>query len=119
MKNILNTSIRSLLIILISLLFSCASTQQKQNESRDAEFYNNRGADYFEKGQYDQAISDFTKALDINPRYAGAYYNRGFGYFEKREYEKSWRDIEKAQSLGFQIRPKFLDELRKASRRQN
>ena len=81
--------------------------------------YNDRGISYGEKGQYDQAISDFTKALELNPRLAEAYSNRGAAYYFKREYEKSWKDVEKAQSLGYQIPPKFLDLLRKASGRQN
>ncbi len=81
--------------------------------------YSNRGLVSYSKGLYDQAISDYTKALEINPRFAGAYYNRAFSYFRKGEYERSWKDIEKAESLGHQISPKFLDDLRKASGRQN
>jgi hypothetical protein len=84
-----------------------------------AEAYNNRGKAYSSKGQHDQAISDSTKALEMNPRHDKAYNNRGIAYFHKREYEKSWKDVEKAQSLGYQIDPEFLDNLRKASGRQN
>lgn len=69
--------------------------------------------------QYEQAISDFNKALEINPKYADAYYNRGYTYYLKEEYEKSWEDINKAQDLGFKVPPKFLDDLRKASGKQN
>ena len=29
-----------------------------------------------DQGRYIQAMSDFTKAIDIGPHYAGAYYNR-------------------------------------------
>jgi len=88
-------------------------------DPRYAEAYYNRGVAYREKGQYDQAISDYTKALEINPRHAGAYYDRGVAYYFKREYEKSWKNVKKAQSLGDQIHPEFLDNLRKASGRQN
>jgi tetratricopeptide (TPR) repeat protein len=98
-----------LLIIIIPILFSCAS----------AEYYDNRGLDYYFKGQYDQAISDYTKALEINPRFAEAYNNRGIAYFEKREYDKSSEDVKKALDLGYQVHPKVFEELRKASGRQN
>jgi tetratricopeptide (TPR) repeat protein len=81
--------------------------------------YYNRGVAYEEKGQYDLAISDYNKALEINPRFTDAYYNRGVTYYYKREYEKSWKDVKKAQSLGYQIDPEFLDRLRKLSGRQN
>jgi hypothetical protein len=37
----------------------------------------------------------------------------------EKEYDKSWDDIKKAQALGYQIPPKSLDDLRKASGRQN
>jgi tetratricopeptide (TPR) repeat protein len=48
---------------------------------------------YWKKGQYDQAISDYTKALEINPRDDGTYYNRRVAYYSRQEYEKSWDDI--------------------------
>jgi tetratricopeptide (TPR) repeat protein len=86
---------------------------------RYAEAYTNRGITYAKKGQLDQAISDFNMALEISPKYGVAYYNRGIAYYLKRDYEKSLKDVEKAQSLAYQIDPKFLEELRKASGRQN
>jgi tetratricopeptide (TPR) repeat protein len=115
--------VKVVLSIILIFLFTYASAQKNQSESRDAEiyaeFYFNRGLDYANKGQLDQAISDYTKALEMNPRNAAAYNNRGIAYFHKREYKKSWTDVEKARSLGYQIDPEFLDNLRKASGRQN
>jgi tetratricopeptide (TPR) repeat protein len=43
---------------------------------KDADVYYNRGLDYYNKGQYDQAISDYTKAIEINPNDADAYKHR-------------------------------------------
>jgi len=73
--------------------------------------YFNRGLIYHAKGQYDLAIADYTKALEINPRGAGIYYARGFIYYCKKKYEKSWADVKKAESLGYPIHPKFLNDL--------
>ena len=42
----------------------------------DAETSLNRGNAYYKKGEYDRAISDYKRALEINPRYAEAYYNK-------------------------------------------
>ena len=86
-----------LLIVMVLLLAAgCATVQTELN---DAAAYINRGNAYFEKGQYDQAISDYTKALEINPRDAWAYFDRGNAYFEKGEYDKAWEDMHKAQAL--------------------
>ena len=80
--------------------------------------YNNRGTAYNTKGQYDQAISDFTKAIEINPKYAGAYYNRGDAFYKKGEYNRALDDVNKAQSLGLKVPGEFLKELREASGRE-
>jgi Tfp pilus assembly protein PilF len=77
------------------------------------------GVAYVNNGQYGWAIDDFTKALEIDPKSAGAYYYRATAYYFKKEYDKSWRDIKKAQDLGYKIPPKFLENLRKASESQN
>jgi tetratricopeptide (TPR) repeat protein len=74
---------------------------------------------YKRKDQYDQAISDFNKAIELNPRHAMDYYNRGLVYYSKREFDKCWEDIKKLKGLGYQIPPDFLDNLRKASGSQN
>ena len=153
MKNTVNKSIGIILPIVIFLLFSYASAQQKQDEPKDAKFYIDRGIAYAEKGQFDQAGDDFTKALEIDPKSADAYYNRGIAYvnkgqfhwaiddftkaleidsksagayyyrgiayYFKKEYNKSWKDIRQAQDLGYKIPSEFLENLRKASGRQN
>jgi len=96
MKRSVMRPIRIILPIVLFFLFSCASTQPRQNESRDAKFYNNRGTAYGEKGQYDQAISDFNKAIEINPRYNTAYNNRGIVYRLKDQYDQAISDFNKA-----------------------
>jgi tetratricopeptide (TPR) repeat protein len=85
-----------------------------QIDPKDARAYCNRGNALVEKGQYDEAISDYNKALEINSKDAQIFYNRGLAY-----YFKFWEDIKKAQELGYKIPPNFLDDLRKASERQN
>ncbi|MGA2468126.1 MAG: tetratricopeptide repeat protein, partial [Thermodesulfobacteriota bacterium] len=98
-----NGSTWIILPIVLFFLFSYASTQEKQSESRDAEFYNNRGMAYRDKGQYDQAISDFNKALEINSKYAYAYNNRGMAYRDKGQYDQAISDYNKA----LEINPKY------------
>ena len=45
--------------------------------AESAAFYYNRGIDKYDNGDYYGAISDYNKAIEINPRYAKAYVNRG------------------------------------------
>jgi len=49
-----------------------------------AQEYYNRGNIYGKQGNLTQAISDYTKAIEINPKYTEAYYNRGNTYEKTR-----------------------------------
>jgi tetratricopeptide (TPR) repeat protein len=64
-----------------------------------------RGLAYEEKGQCDEAISNYTKALEINPRDAEAYYNRGIVYNRKSQYDEAISDFSKA----LKINPRYGD----------
>ena len=63
---------------------------------KDIDAYNNRGVAYAKKGEYDKAITDYNKAIELNPEYARAYYNRGNAYAEKGEHDKATADYNKA-----------------------
>ena len=85
MKNTAYKSIGIILPIVLLFLFSYASAQQQQDEPKDAKFYVDRGIAYGEKGEYDQAIADFNRALEVDPKIASAYYNRAMVYYIKKE----------------------------------
>ncbi len=65
----------------------------------NATAYLYRGVSHFAKGLYDEAISDFTKAIEINPEYAECYTNRGIAYAEKRLYDLAISDFNKALEI--------------------
>ena len=46
--------------------------------ANDAVFYYNRANEKFRNNDYYGAISDYTKAIEINPNYAKAFNNRGY-----------------------------------------
>ena len=56
----------------------------------EAEAYNTRGIDYCEKGELDEAIAAFGKAIDLKPDYANAHYNKGLAHIRKGELDKAW-----------------------------
>jgi tetratricopeptide (TPR) repeat protein len=59
----------------------------------------NRGVAYHDEGKYDLAISEFTKAIEINPTYAEAYCNRGAAYHENGLYDQAISDYSKALEI--------------------
>ncbi len=95
----MNKSIGIILPIVLFSLFSYASAQQKQDEPKDAKFYIDRGIAYGEKGQFDQAVDDFTKALEIGFKGAGAYYYRGIAYVNKGQFDWAIADFNKALEI--------------------
>jgi Tfp pilus assembly protein PilF len=99
MKNTMNKSTGIILPIVLFFLFSYASAQQKQDEPKDAKLYIDRGIAYEEKAQFDQAVDDFTKALEIDPKSADAYYHRGIGYVKKGQYRWAIDDFNKALEI--------------------
>ena len=89
MKNSLIKSIWVIPPIVLFFLFSCASTQQKQAESRDAEFYNSLGTASAEIGQYDKAMMYFNKALEQSMNLSNAYEIEMVIQAETRQFEIS------------------------------
>ena len=61
--------------------------------------YNNRGRMYAERGDYDEAIEDFTKTIQLWPAYADAYYNRGHVFADKGEADRAIADYTKVTEI--------------------
>ena len=68
-------------------------------------FYNNRGIDYGEKGEYDLAIKDFEKALELNSKFAEAYNNLGNSYDDKGDFDKAIA----AFNMAIKLKSDFVD----------
>lgn len=61
--------------------------------------YSLRALGYSIKGQYDQAIPDYDRALSINPNFAVALNNRAWAMFKSGNAEAGIRDVEKSLAL--------------------
>ena len=61
-----------------------------------ANFYITSGVDKAKAGDYYGAISDYTKAIEINPKSALAYYNRANSKDELKDYYGAISDYTKA-----------------------
>jgi len=53
----------------------------------------------FDKGKYDQAVADYTKAIELDPKAIDAYIGIGNAYFQKGKYDESLADFKKAVEL--------------------
>lgn len=62
------------------------------SEDNLARAYYNRGIVWLNKGQYDNAIADFTKIIEHNQTYALAYLTRGSAWYFKGQYDKAIAD---------------------------
>ena len=85
------------LVMLIGLLvWSMVSTQSKSK-------YGDMGLEEYEKGNYQEAIENFTKAIESHPDDAFLYNNRGlaayYGAKKAKEYKKAISDYSKAIEL--------------------
>ena len=71
---------KSIISIMMALCFYDVSAQVK-----NAKYYTEIGDGFFEKYKYDDAISNYSKAISIDAKYALAYGNRGFAYVLKKQ----------------------------------
>ena len=64
-----------------------------------------KGVQYDVQGKYEQAINEFTKAIELNPGYADIYNKRGLSYYNQEKYDQAIRDYNKA----IELNPKYAE----------
>jgi tetratricopeptide (TPR) repeat protein len=80
-----------LIIAAIAIIFTGCKTQLEKNLDK--------GNQYFNDEKWEEAIAEYTAAIEIDPDNAEAYANRGVSYAEKGNYELSIVDYNKAIEL--------------------
>lgn len=60
-----------------------------------------RANTYMQGGNYEDAITDYTKAVEINPKDAFSYNNRGIAYYDRGDYDRTCSDFKKSCELGY------------------
>ena len=58
-----------------------------------------RGNAYRERGNYEKAMNDFNRAINLNPRYHRTYEKRGHLFLLLRDYDNAINDFNRASSL--------------------
>ncbi|HKP67875.1 MAG TPA: tetratricopeptide repeat protein, partial [Pyrinomonadaceae bacterium] len=85
-------------IVVVSLTAATYSQTQPENE-RLAAITNNDGVAHFQKGDYDQAIKSFKRAIEIFPRDPASHRNLGHVYFELKDFTQSASSYREALTL--------------------
>ena len=80
-----------LILTVITVLFTGCKTPLEQHLDK--------GNSYFDKEKWDEAIAEYSTAIEIDPENAQAYGNRGASYAEKGMYEESISDYSTAIDL--------------------
>jgi len=62
-----------------------------------------QGDTYSDVEQWDEAITEYSKAIELNPVYTAAYGKRGYAYAKKGEFDKAIDDLD----LAIELEPKF------------
>lgn len=92
--------VRALIFVMaatMSLFMACAA-----NNKKFADKYYEQGLVFYNSMEYDRAIDDFAKALEINPKDREnhkVYYMRGKAYLQNRQYDPAVNDFTKALEI--------------------
>jgi len=61
--------------------------------------YSNRAWVQYAKGNYDEAVADFSEAIKIDSKFDSAYYGRATVCFKKKDYQRALSDAKEAAIL--------------------
>ena len=56
--------------------------------------YLSRGLSYYYKGQYNKAITDYNKSIEIDPTLSNSYNNRAIVYTKLKDYNRAIKRLE-------------------------
>ena len=66
---------------------------------------------YSKTGNFKQALVDYNKAVESNPKLNMTYVNRAFVNFKLKNYADAWADTHNAEKLGTAVNPDFIKAL--------
>ena len=85
-----------------SVYFNKAISMLDQNDSKlfISELYGSKGAMSLKLTKFDDAVKEYTKAIDADPSKSTNYVGRAFGYAGTNNLEKGCQDLKKGMDLG-------------------
>ena len=76
---------------------------------QDFAFFKRRADESILNGEYDSAVGDYNRAIELNPKDALAYLNRGRAYYNKTSYDLAIVDFTKAIEINPKSLPAYLN----------
>ncbi|MGC8789943.1 MAG: tetratricopeptide repeat protein [Desulfurella sp.] len=90
------------IILIITVMFvvqiNNVYAQEISNLAKSMAYFQQAQSSY-ERNQFQQAIEEYTAAIEENPNNYMAYINRGIVFFELNRYNEALKDFKKAQSI--------------------
>ena len=81
------------------LILLAVLTDDIEASPKDPEMFFARGNFFIQNKKFDRAISDYTKAIDLNPQFVLAYHNRSAAHELKGDLKKAIVDMEQCVKL--------------------
>ena len=76
-----------------------------------ARYYNIKGANRADDGELNEALDNFNKAIELNPRYAIALFNRATIKADLGDFKGAKEDFHKAKSIDIEIDDEAVQSL--------
>lgn len=78
-----------------------ACTLAIKGNPKDAVSYINRAFEYFQQGEYERSVADYSKAVELDPARADAFQGRAWAYLKMGKADLGLADVERS----LQIKP--------------
>lgn len=82
----------------VLLLWPASVSLRAQQPTTAPQYYKSAG-DFVEKGEFERAIVDYTKTIELDAKFASAYEGRGYTYSQLKQYDKALADYTQAIAL--------------------
>jgi tetratricopeptide (TPR) repeat protein len=86
-------------LVAIVAVLVCGFLYVRLQSLNNANVYFNEAEEYFDRGDYAEAIASYDKAIQLRSDFGQAYNNRGLAYHAKEDYDKAIEDANKAIEL--------------------
>jgi tetratricopeptide (TPR) repeat protein len=92
-------------IIIFESLRELLGLIRSKDVEDSAESFLNRGIANIQQGEYDRAIENFDRAIELKPDFPDAFNSRSYAYLHKGEYDRAIEDCNRA----IELKPDFPD----------